>query len=201
MQENKKIKRRTKRENKAIIKQVTLELLEQKGYGNISTNEIAEKSDINISLLYRYFPNGKPEILKQLGNDFIKEIEERNIKDLKIDNRHDFLKDLITRSVKLHRERSTILQGLTIAFLSNKDLFLKEDLSLITMQDEIIELYTRIFKKLGYEKDDIFRKSRIIMHSIDTLIHRQVAFHQITENDEELIEDLTDLIMTYLNFN
>ena len=200
MSDNQTSKRRTKEENMEIIKQTTLELLEEKGYANVSTNEISEKSDINISLLYRYFPHGKPDIMKRIGQDSLDDLKQQEIEDLRKKNKETIVKQLVSGNIEIHKKRAKILEGFIIAYLSKQEIFEHEDLSLMTMKEETIEMYANLFSKLGYEGDDLLRKSRIIMHLIDSLVHRHVVFNKITESDEQLTEDLTDLIMEYLHW-
>ena len=138
MSDNQTSKRRTKEENMEIIKQTTLELLEEKGYANVSTNEISEKSDINISLLYRYFPHGKPDIMKRIGQDSLDDLKQQEIEDLRKKNKETIVKQLVSGNIEIHKKRAKILEGFIIAYLSKQEIFEHEDLSLMTMKEETI---------------------------------------------------------------
>ena len=52
-------------EKKMLIKRTALFLFSEKGYANVSTNEIAKAADIAIGSVYNYFPN-KKAIYKEL---------------------------------------------------------------------------------------------------------------------------------------
>ena len=70
--EKKKFTRDKKGKIKKII-DITLDLIAEKGYDNISTNQIAAASNISIGTIYRYFPEGKSEIVvKTAGMMFSK---------------------------------------------------------------------------------------------------------------------------------
>ncbi|WP_329886931.1 TetR/AcrR family transcriptional regulator [Pseudoramibacter faecis] len=42
---------------KRLIKKTALRLFSEKGYSNVSTNEIAKAANVSIGSLYSYFPN------------------------------------------------------------------------------------------------------------------------------------------------
>ena len=58
---------------KKLIKKTALGLFSEKGYANVSTNEIAKEANISIGSLYRYFPN-KKEIYNELVDDLYSDV-------------------------------------------------------------------------------------------------------------------------------
>ena len=52
------------------IKQAAIELFSEKGYNSTTTRDIAERSQLNICLISRYF-SGKEGLLKEIIEDFI----------------------------------------------------------------------------------------------------------------------------------
>ena len=48
------------------ILQATVELIEEKGYSNFSVDDIPTRAKLSIGTVYRYFPNGKRDILHEI---------------------------------------------------------------------------------------------------------------------------------------
>ena len=46
-------------------------LVENKGYSLVSIRDIAKEADVSIGLIYKYFPKGKFDIIKQLSSQYI----------------------------------------------------------------------------------------------------------------------------------
>jgi AcrR family transcriptional regulator len=62
---SKKFRRDKKSKIDSIIR-ATVALIEEKGYLGFSVNEIPELTNLSIGTVYRYFPNGKSDILREI---------------------------------------------------------------------------------------------------------------------------------------
>ena len=62
-----KIKRRDKEAKIQRIIQVTRQLLEKSDLGQLTIRDIAKEANVSIGLIYKYFPEGKPAIIKEIG--------------------------------------------------------------------------------------------------------------------------------------
>ncbi|MFX0043429.1 MAG: TetR/AcrR family transcriptional regulator [Candidatus Hodarchaeota archaeon] len=192
-------KRKTREENINLIKETTLKMIEEIGYPNTSTNEIARRSGVNIGLLYRYFPDGKPSILREIGISFVEKLNV--IPNIIIKDPVQFLNGLLMKLIKTHRERANILKAMTIEFLSN-DKILEDAVSLLTIDRDYVNFYKKIFLQLGYsDQNDLEEKCLIILHVIDSMIHRQVIMTEIVQSDELLAKHLANLILKYLDLD
>jgi AcrR family transcriptional regulator len=49
-------------------------LIGERGYEKITTQDIANEVSVNIELVYKYFPDGKFDILKRIGHQFTDEM-------------------------------------------------------------------------------------------------------------------------------
>jgi AcrR family transcriptional regulator len=63
---------------------ITKKLIEKNGYNNVSIRDIVKEAEVSIGLIYKYFPKGKIDILKQLSYQNIDEVFQIN-KQHKID--------------------------------------------------------------------------------------------------------------------
>jgi len=59
---------KTSAREKALV--VAEELIENKGYANVSARTIAKQAKISVGTLYHHFPRGKPDILQAIGQKY-----------------------------------------------------------------------------------------------------------------------------------
>ena len=115
--------------NKIIL--TSLKLIQSKGYDNVSTNHIAERAGVAIGTIYKYFPNGKTDILRAIYKKTLEQrIEElvpekidlKNIEDLKTSK---FYKDSLIQNISEHREYKSFIEAYETECLTNKNFYLE----------------------------------------------------------------------------
>ena len=190
-------RRRTRAQNMEIIKRVTMDFLKEKGYMEISVNKIAEASGINISQIYRYFPNGKPDILIALGND----ISQDGAPDPDLPEHRDprtLLSNIIRFYIGVHRRNKAVLSSMQAVFLSQPEVFNRDAETISTGGSDFSAIET-VVERYGIRDESRKRiLARQIFHLIDTMIHRQIMEAKVTSNDEDLVRLLTDVVQAYL---
>jgi AcrR family transcriptional regulator len=187
-------KRKTQAQNRQIIRDVTLKLLEEKNYLDVSINKIAKESGINISQIYRYYPNGKPDILVEMGSETVR----RGAPDPDLPQYSDpkkLLEDLIRFYLDTHKRNLTVLKSLHTVFLSNPDLYTR-DLEAISQGDSDYSLMRTTVERFGPGNRE--NDAKLIFHLVDAVIHRHVLEVPITKSDEDLVYFLKELIIRYL---
>ena len=180
-----------------IIKRVTMELLNETGYTGMSINKIAEASGINISQVYRYFPNGKPDILLAIGNDIVEEgAPDPDLPEHK--DPRNLLSALIRFLIETHRKNRAVLASMQAVFLSNPK-SLHRDAEAISAGASDFSVIETIIERSGVEDASLRREmARHIFHLLDTMIHRQVMETKIMQDDEALVVLLSDMVLAYL---
>jgi AcrR family transcriptional regulator len=198
MANNRPRRRKTRAQNMEIIKRVTMELLNETGYTGMSVNKIAEASGINISQVYRYFPNGKPDILLAIGNDIVE--EGGPDPDLpEYQDPRSLLSALTRFLIETHRKNKTLLASMQAVFLSNPKT-LQRDAEAISTGDSDFSVIEAVVERSGVEDASLRKETaRHIFHLLDTMIHRQVIETKITQDDEALIALLSDMVLAYLD--
>ncbi len=197
MQKDKPRRRKTRAENMEIIKRVTMDFLQERSYMEISINKIAEASGINISQIYRYFPNGKPDILIAIGKDIVQE----GTPNPDLPEHQDprvFLSALIRFYIETHRKNKAVLSSLQTVFLSYPEM-LRKDAEAINMGGSDFADIETVVERFGLR--DVSQKrivARQIFHLLDTMIHRQILEANVTSKDEDLVKFLTDVVQAYL---
>ena len=111
-------RRRNKQAKIQRIAQATRQLLERDNLSKLTIRDIAKEADVSVGLIYKYFPEGKSGIIKEIGlttiHNFI-EILESIDKDLGFpDFLSSFIGSILEYSVKNKRLlRATSVMSLT----------------------------------------------------------------------------------------
>lgn len=66
--------KRNKKAKVISIQNATCMLIETKGYENVTIRDIAEAGGVSIGLIYKYFPGGKFDILKEISYQYADEL-------------------------------------------------------------------------------------------------------------------------------
>ncbi len=192
----KKTRQESKKATIQKIVRTTKTMILRDGYNAITTTKIANEADISVGIIYSYFPEGKPAIAKEIFKEGIIElIDDEIISDLNEDTFPLFIKRIITKFVSQHRENESILIAMSIAVLTNEEIF-RDFLFLNQTEFDKVTNLIYAMKELGLYKDPVSARTGILLLKvIDTLIHHHIVFEEIFENDSELIEFLTEFAL------
>jgi AcrR family transcriptional regulator len=192
------MKKRNKERSISRIKKTTLHLFQKKGYAGTTMSAIAEKADVNIALIYKYFPRGKLDIILSIGSDILKEAKGGFALDIS-DSPSDLLRNLIRTMLETHRKNQTILKALEVEYLSNKNIYDEEEFAILTGGVDTMLGFSNLIKRLSRRNsNDIERVGRLVFHLIDGLIHRHVLIVKIDEDDEMVVDFIADLVLTFI---
>ncbi len=180
------------------IKRVTLKLIKEKGYAQTRTNKIAELASVNISLIYKYFPRGKPEILRSLSRDMALDLD-THLSSIKSKVPDEILYEVIMNLIKIHHKDAPIIKAINIAYLSNEQLFQESQEYYKKKKPLGPPFMSKVLDKMGLLiKGDLYKLSGLLLRLIDNILHRHVLFGNIVKTDEELASFLTELILGYI---
>lgn len=122
----KKDQKSTKRDKKTkiiSIQDAMCMLIETKGYENVTIRDIAEAAGVSIGLIYKYFPGGKFDILKEIGYRYTDEL--LRIKQPETIDFNDFpgyMRDIIKNMQQFYKDNSPLIKALTMATLSDSEI-------------------------------------------------------------------------------
>ena len=191
---------RNKQQKIDLIVNTTYELIIENGYDKLSTNHIADRAKIGIGTVYRNFPNGKADIIREIVNR-----NRKNIIDLDLFN-HIKLSDLFNsvnqtmlNFIQFHRKNIQFHRAFEQAFLSNKQLFQDFKLLVEEMLTELINTLkqNKIFVKIP--EKDLKEKLFLLFNVIESIILRHILIISLFETDEEFGAYLTDLIIYHFS--
>lgn len=190
-----------KKKAKEKIIETTIQMIEKKGYNKISTNHIAEQAEVSIGTLYYHFENGKPDIIKEIiKGGYAEFLDESNLRSLATDTLPHFLQRFLGKYLEQHKKHKTLLIALESAFLSNKQIF--QDFEYIKSELKLVPIVSSVLKQFGYlDKESLEETSKFLLYLVDSIIHHQVIYGEYVLKDEELVTNLTNMILKFLSFN
>jgi len=116
----------TKRDKKAkiiSIQDAMCMLIETKGYENVTIRDITEAAGVSIGLIYKYFPEGKSDILKEISYRYMDKL--LRIKQPETIDFNDFpgyMRDIIKNMQQFYKDNSPLIKALTMATLSDSEI-------------------------------------------------------------------------------
>ncbi|MBY9014456.1 MAG: TetR/AcrR family transcriptional regulator [Candidatus Lokiarchaeota archaeon] len=182
----------------------TIAMIQEKGYGNVTTNHIAKNAKVSIGTLYYHFPDGKPSILMAIVEEkfewLIKRspkinIDIRNLDDLKSSVEY---KKFLFNVIEQHRKGRALLAAMEAEYLMNEKLVQKLIDTFGEEPNIFLDLFKHIFKGKTEEIEGFNTKIMKIINILEALIHRHTFFPQKFGSDEEIVEILIDITTTLI---
>ncbi|AKB50545.1 Transcriptional regulator, TetR family [Methanosarcina barkeri str. Wiesmoor] len=123
VQENRKSVKRDKKAKIISIQDATCMLIEKRGYGKVTIRNIAEAADVSIGLIYKYFPGGKFDILKEIGNQYTDELLLlKQSENIDFNDFPGYIRDVIKNMQQFYKDNSPLVRALIMASLSDSEI-------------------------------------------------------------------------------
>ncbi len=175
------------------IIQSTKILVEDNGYSTVSIRDIAKKANVSIGLIYKYFPKGKFEILKQLSlehmneNFMINQPEKINFADFP-----GYIRKVNENMLELHNKNAKLIKAFTIAALMEDNAL--EDIKMANTEDYVIisEFFSN-FKGVELSDKDPVNMLTEWSLTVKSLIFYNTMFPTIFKDEESLLNMLVDI--------
>ncbi|MFX0064794.1 MAG: TetR/AcrR family transcriptional regulator [Candidatus Hermodarchaeota archaeon] len=189
-------KRRTRNKPRKIkkLKEATMKLIAERGYSEITTHDIAKEADVSVGLVYKYFPGGKPDLVRALAKKFSEEIlGEEELTNLTQEMFSEAISNIVERLVIVHRKNDKLIaaiqQTATLNIELSKDL-IQEKYELNPFKRILEKMYFNSFN----DKKELLEWSKILASMIDSRIHQHVIYYG-SEEDQRIIKTLTNFIL------
>ncbi len=186
---SKKFRRDKKSKIDSVI-QATVALIEEKGYSGFSVNEIPERTNLSIGTVYRYFPNGKSDILREIitrNNQVLMEMIFQD--DFKEGTFHDFWKRVISSYLRGHREGLFSLAALEYSY--GADSQFKEVLGSVVVEafQKLVGQIQRLQVFPELSERDLFERVSLVFGFLG-LLAKAPATTSFFKSDEQLVDYL-----------
>jgi AcrR family transcriptional regulator len=179
----------------ACIIDATASLIEANGYANATTREIARAAGVSNGLVFKYFPDGKPDIVKAIvANKFVFEILNIYMAETaEFDDFEGYLRKALPDSIAYARKYREIYTAITIASLSNGRFF--EGLEdKIVVNDAAIQTFLRKFKGIDLECHKNLSEFTIQwLEILNGEIMHHLFYPSAFSTDEKLIDMLVEI--------
>ena len=190
---------RNKQQKIDLIVNVAQDLIREKGYDKLSTNHIADKAKIGIGTIYRNFPNGKVDIMREMvirDSSIVVNLDlfnDRGESDLP-----KAISKIVMNFIDFHRQNKYFDLALERALHSNSE-FLQE---FIQHVEEVLAKVTIIVKQRFPLKEltesQIKKRLFLTYNVVESIIRRHILLTPLFDTDEELGVYLTNLAINII---
>ena len=191
---------RNKQEKIDLIYNTFFNLILEKGYHKTSTNHVAKSAKISIGTIYKYFPNGKEDIIRKYFEESMETVVDKE-ELLNIDNNNisNFINQFIKVLYKFHKEK----KGYNLAFRS----VVHSDETLRTRHKEkIFTFFKELAQELRKQNENfnIIPEKRLIeifvllYNLVNAILFHHLSVMKFFNTDEELIDFLSKLVLSSL---
>ncbi len=195
--------KRNKQEKIESIYKSFFDLVLENGYGKTSTNKVAEIAKVSIGTIYRYFPEGKKDIIrKYFENSVETSFELEEFEKFDMSNIASIFGGFVSNVLKHHKENKAYHMAFRSAILSDSDLAQAHE-------ERVNEISKGLVNKLretseffkSREKIRLIRSFAFIYNIVNAIIYHHIVFMDLFEKDEDLIDYVSNLLaftMSYL---
>ncbi len=191
---------RNKKQKIDLIVNTAYNLIIEKGYDKLSTNHIADRAKIGIGTVYRNFPNGKADIMREIGIRNRSNIVNLELfRNIKVSALPKSIYQTMLNFIKFHRKNIQFHSAFEQAFLSNKELF-HDFKSLV--EEMLMKLVKELKQNIAFEnisEGDLKEKFFLLFNVVESIILRHILIMPLFETDEQFGRYLTDLVLFHFS--
>lgn len=183
-------------EKKENIKKTALMLFSDKGYHNVSTNEIAAVSGISIGTVYNYFTD-KQAIYAELVDDFYSHIIGQLTPELfsSVNSPMELLEKYIAIVLEGHTYMTAFQKEIASLSYQNTEFRELENKYRVFVTKKIMSLMQSFSEYLRIT--DFESASFMLMTTIESVIH-EILFFDVPYDKDLILKDLTVMLSRYL---
>lgn len=175
----------------------TARILVQKGYEGATTNHIAVAAGISVGSLYQYFPNKEALVAELVERQMTEEMEvlSRVLPALRGGPLREGVRKLLDAMLEIHR-RDPALRRIIIEQVPRVGRLAK----MLDLQSQIAQVIRNHLEERCEEirPRDLDMAAFILVHSVEAVIHGSVYKRPEYLGREKFVEELTELVVSYL---
>lgn len=183
-------------EKKMLIKRTALFLFSEKGYANVSTNEIAKAADIAIGSVYNYFPN-KKAIYEELVSDLYTNVLDRIIpEDLSKLSPFELIRKYALSIMESHTYLTAFQKEITALSYQSEDFRQLENPYRAFASEKILSLLELYRSELKIT--DLHTAAFIIHTCTEAIVHELAFYPDETRDKDKIINEFATMLYNYL---
>ncbi len=187
---------RNKQEKIDKIYDVFFDLVLKNGYDKTSTNNVAEASGLSIGTVYRYFPEGKKDIIRKYFDKSVETtMEIEDFKNLKPNDIPSAFRGFISNLLRNNYANKGYNLAFRSAILSDPDLLDAHNKRVFDISKDFVKILRKsneFFK--SREEQRLIRGFVFIYNLSNSIIYHHIFFMKFFEKDEDLIDYLSNLM-------
>lgn len=189
-------KRSIEKRNKIIA--YGFELMCNKGYYNVSTNDIAKYAEVSTGIIYQYFNDKKNIFIEGIKNYSdnimfpILNVLKNN--DVKINNLESLLNEMLDIFIKQHTlSKNAHEEMLALSHLDSDiaEIFHQKELDTTTV-------IVKTLKENNISSENLFEKVHIVIGIVENYCHEMVYHHHKTMNYDVMKKEVIKIITNIL---
>ena len=189
-------KRSIEKRNKIIA--YGFELMCNKGYYNVSTNDIAKYAEVSTGIIYQYFNDKKDIFIEGIKNYSdnimfpILNVLKNN--DVKINNLEKLLNEMLDIFIKQHTlSKNAHEEMLALSHLDSDiaEIFHQKELDTTTV-------IVKTLKENNISSENLFEKVHIVIGIVENYCHEMVYHHHKTMNYDVMKKEVIKIITNIL---
>lgn len=189
-------KRSIEKRNKIIA--YGFELMCNKGYYNVSTNDIAKYAEVSTGIIYQYFNDKKDIFIEGIKNYSdnimfpILSVLKNN--DVKINNLESLLNEMLDIFIKQHTlSKNAHEEMLALSHLDSDiaEIFHQKELDTTTV-------IVKTLKENNISSENLFEKVHIVIGIVENYCHEMVYHHHKTMNYDVMKKEVIKIITNIL---
>lgn len=177
-------------------------LVLEESYHKASTNKIAKKAKISIGTLYHHFPEGKKDIIrKYFENSVETSFELEEFEKFDMSNMPSVFRGFVSNVLRNHSENKAYHMAFRSALLSDESLAQAHKQRVIKISSELVDRLKEISEIFrGIEKERLIRSFVFVYNIVNAIIYHHFVFMDLFENDEDLIDYISNLLAFTINY-
>ncbi len=175
------------------ILEATKALIEKKGYEGVKARDIAREADVSVGLIYKYFPKGKFDIIKELGQRYIDgQLMMGQSGAIDFSDFPGYMRMVIKNMLAFQKSNAALVKALTIAALLGNEIV--EDVKSVDLKDyERIAGFFCTFKGVDISGKGPVEALTLWSTAIKSIILYSVLFPTLFKDEEHLCDILVRL--------
>jgi AcrR family transcriptional regulator len=188
---------RNKQEKIDKIFDIFFDLVLKNGYDKTSTNNVAEASGLSIGTVYRYFPEGKKDIIRKYFEKSVETtMEIEDFKNLETNDIPSAFRGFISNLLRNNYANKGYNLAFRSAILSDPKLLEAHNKRVFDISKGFVKILRKsneFFK--SREEQRLIRGFVFIYNLSNAIIYQHIFFMKFFDKDEDLIDYLSNLML------